>query len=253
MLDTVLFDMGGTLEDIYYNAETIDRASSRAIEMLHARGLDPLSNTIAFWNQLNMGYMEYKAWSEGNALEKKPEEIWNDYYLRPFGFDRAVITEMAEDLAGMWEVNYFARKLRPGVPEMLAALRERGFKLGIISNTCSLYSVFDVLEQYGIREYFTDVTLSSITGYRKPHQQIFGIALRQMQSEPQNCVYVGDTRSRDILGAKCAGFGCAVQIQSFLTEQKDARMEPDESAPDHIIRDISELVPYLDERRGDMA
>lgn len=253
MLDTVLFDMGGTLEDIYYNAETIDCAASRAIEMLHARGLDPLSNAIAFWNQLNVGFMEYKRWSEANALEKKPEEIWNDYYLRPFGFDRAVIADMAEELAGMWEVSYFARKLRPGVPELLETLRQRGFKLGIISNTCSLYSVFDVLEQYGIRDYFQDVTLSSITGYRKPHPQIFSIALRQLQSVPENCVYVGDTRSRDIMGAKRAGFGCAVQIQSFLTEQKDAALEADESTPDHIIHDFSELVPYLDECRRTMA
>ena len=50
----------------------------------------------------------------------------------------------------------------------------------MISNTASLYSVFDVLERYGIRDYFSDVTLSSVTGYRKPNPGIFKIALRQM-------------------------------------------------------------------------
>ncbi len=67
----------------------------------------------------------------------------------------------------MWEVTYYHRELRPKVKETLEELKKRGYHLGVISNTASLYSVFDVLEQYGIRDYFEDVTLSSVTGYRK--------------------------------------------------------------------------------------
>jgi putative hydrolase of the HAD superfamily len=37
------------------------------------------------------------------------------------------------------------------VPETLEALRRRGYHLGVLSNNASLYNVFDVLEQYGIR------------------------------------------------------------------------------------------------------
>jgi putative hydrolase of the HAD superfamily len=38
-----------------------------------------------------------------------------------------------------------------------------------------------------------DVTVSSVTGYRKPHPEIFRISLRQMQTAAENCIYVGDT------------------------------------------------------------
>ena len=51
---------------------------------------------------------------------------------------------------------------------LLEGLKGLGMKLGVISNTAALYQVFRTLEEYGIRDYFQDVTLSSVTGYRKP-------------------------------------------------------------------------------------
>jgi len=68
----------------------------------------------------------------------------------------------------MWEVTHYHRALRPKVKEMLEGLKGLGMKLGVISNTAALYQVFRTLEEYGIRDYFQDVTLSSVTGYRKP-------------------------------------------------------------------------------------
>ena len=159
--------------------------------------------------------------------------------------DKKKVAAIAEELAGMWEVTYYHRELRPGVKETLEALQQRGYRLGVISNTASLYSVFDVLERYGIRDYFSDVTLSSVTGYRKPNPGIFKIALRQMQARPEQCAYVGDTLSRDVIGAKRLQFGAAIQIRSFLSAQKDADVTGDWK-PDHVIGSIADLVDYLD-------
>ena len=180
-------------------------------------------------------------------LEKKPEEIWPDYYLKAFSFDRKKLEAIAEELADHWEVTFYHRELRPHVPEMLQALKERGYHLGVISNTASLYSVFNVLERYGIREFFEDVTLSSVTGYRKPNTGIFQIALRQMQVKPEECIYVGDTVSRDVIGAKWAGFARAVQIPSFLTKKKDVE-GVDTEKPDVVIRDFNHFIEWLDQQ-----
>ena len=68
-----------------------------------------------------------------------------------------------------------------------------------------------------------------------------------MQAKPEECAYVGDTISRDIIGAKRMHFGAAIQIQSFLSAQKDVGVDPD-LQPDHIIRELPELVDYLEER-----
>ena len=209
MLNTVLFDMGGTLEDIWNTQETQAKAMDALQKTLRAHGLEPGCSPEEFDRRVMAGLKEYKRWSEGLELEKKPEEIWPDYYLKEFGFDREKLIPITEELANLWEVTYYHRELRGDVLETLEALKARGYHIGIISNNASLYNVFNMLEEYGIRGCMEDVTVSSVTGYRKPHPEIFRISLRQMQTTAENCVYVGDTISRDIIGAKQAGFGKA--------------------------------------------
>jgi len=249
-LNTILFDMGGTIEDIWYSDETAAAVVSEITKLLRRNGIAANCGSDEFWQRLNSGVNSYKKWSQEAMLEKKPEEIWADYYLKDFGFPREKIISIAETLAQTWETVYYHREMRPNVKETLESLRQRGYKLGVISNTASLYSVFNVLEGYGIRDYFSDVTLSSITGYRKPHPSIFEISLRQMRSMPENCVYIGDTLSRDVIGSKKAGFAKAVQIRSFMTEVSDTELFPDACTPDRIIYHMDELVEYLDQMRG---
>ena len=126
---------------------------------------------------------------------------------------------------------------------MLEGLQGLGMKLGIISNTASLYQVFQILDDYGIRKFFRDVTLSSVTGYRKPDTNIFKVSLYQIRSKAENCAYVGDTYSRDIRGAIRAGFGETFHIQSQLTKIKDTGHYDVE--PSHTIEDIYEVYTIL--------
>ena len=254
MLNTVLFDMGGTLEDIWYNEETTADVMKKLQAVLRANGLEPGCTDQEFRERVLAGVKEYKRWSEGNMLEAKPEEIWPNYYLKAFHFDLEKLLPITEELANLWEITYYHRELRPGVKEMLDGLKARGYHIGVISNNASLYNVFNVLEEYGIRDYMEDVTVSSVTGYRKPHPEIFRISMRQMRCKPENCVYMGDTVSRDILGAKRAGFGKAVQIYSFLTAQKDVGVEiADADKPDVVTQNFEEFLAWLDRENPAMA
>lgn len=252
MIRTILFDMGGTLEDICYNEESKELAAKTIYRIITERGLGIGESREEFWKKVLLGMDEYKAWSERNRIEKKPEEIWGDYLLREIDLDHSRVREIAEELAGTWEVTYYQRKLRPKVEETLEALKSRGYRLGVISNTCSLYSVFDVLDGYKIREYFEDITLSSVTGYRKPHKEIFSLALRQMKAEASESAYVGDTISRDIIGSKNAGFKMAIQIKSFLSPEKDLHVEKSVAADREIAR-IDELLDIFDDRSDKKA
>ena len=171
----------------------------------------------------------------------------------PTEFDREKLLPITEELANLWEVTFYHRELRDGAAEMLQALKSRGYHLGVISNNASLYNVFRVLEDYGIRGFMEDVTVSSVTGYRKPHPEIFRIALRQMQAKPEMCVYVGDTVSRDIIGPKQVGFAKAVQIRSFLSEQKDVHVAADAAQPDKVIGTLMDLVTWLDQINPELA
>ena len=168
MLNTVLFDMGGTLEDIWNTQETQAKAMDALQKTLRAHGLEPGCSPEEFDRRVMAGLKEYKRWSEGLELEKKPEEIWPDYYLKEFGFDREKLIPITEELANLWEVTYYHRELRGDVLETLEALKARGYHIGIISNNASLYNVFNMLEEYGIRGCMEDVTVSSVTATASP-------------------------------------------------------------------------------------
>ena len=246
MIDTVLFDMGGTLEDIFIDDASKKASAEGVLRILAAHG-HPLSLDIpAAIQAFADGWDRYAAYRGPTNRELKPEEIWGNYILTELGLDFDTVKPFAEELAHMWEVTHYHRALRPKVKEMLEGLKVLGMKLGVISNTAALYQVFRTLEEYGIRDYFQDVTLSSVTGMRKPAPDIFRVALCQLQSAPEECVYVGDTVSRDIIGSKRAGFAKAIQICSQLTREKDCGVRR-EFEPDYMVEDIYDVLPILRE------
>ena len=246
MIDTVLFDMGGTLEDIHVDDESRHASIQGVLDILRAHGIDPDKDFETAASAINAGWERYGAYRDPRQRELKPEEIWGSFVLTDFGLEEESVRSYAEELAHMWEVTHYHRALRPHVREMLEGLKDLGMKLGVISNTASLYQVFDILKEYGIRDYFQDVTLSSVTGYRKPNPNIFMISLHQVQSDPAHCAYVGDTISRDVIGPIRMGFGATFHIDSYLTRLKDTHVSPDVKAT-YNIQDIYEVYTILKE------
>lgn len=246
MIDTVLFDMGGTLEDIHVDDESRHASIQGVLDILRAHGIDPDKDFETAASAINAGWERYGAYRDPRQRELKPEEIWGSFVLTDFGLDEESVRSYAEELAHMWEVTHCHRALRPHVREMLEGLKDLGMKLGVISNTASLYQVFDILKEYGIRDYFQDVTLSSVTGYRKPDPNIFMVSLHQVQSDPAHCAYVGDTISRDVIGPIRMGFGATFHIDSYLTRLKDTHVSPDVKAT-YNIQDIYEVYTILKE------
>lgn len=246
MIDTVLFDMGGTLEDIHVDDESRHASIQGVLDILRAHGIDPDKDFETAASAINAGWERYGAYRDPRQRELKPEEIWGSFVLTDFGLDEESVRPYAEELAHMWEVTHYHRALRPHVREMLEGLKDLGMKLGVISNTASLYQVFDILKEYGIRDYFQDVTLSSVTGYRKPNPNIFMVSLQQVQSDPAHCAYVGDTISRDVIGPIRMGFGATFHIDSYLTRLKDTHISPDVKAT-YNIQDIYEVYTILKE------
>ncbi len=249
MIDTVLFDMGGTLEDIHVDDESRRASMQGVLDILRAHGIDLKEDFETVCQAINAGWDRYAAYRGPCDRELKPEEIWGSYVLTDFGLDEATVKPFAEELAHMWEITHYHRSLRPRVKEMLEGLKGMGMKLGVISNTASLYQVFDILKEYGIRDYFQDVTLSSVTGYRKPDPNIFLVSLNQVQSAPANCAYVGDTLSRDVVGPVRMGFGATFHIDSYLTKLKDTDVAAD-VRPTYCIEDIYEVYTILKAQRA---
>lgn len=233
------------METLYHGERTYEKTATALFALLSERGIDiPMESAEALWEQVHPNFIAYRKWGEEHCFELKPARIWCDFGFAGIDVDKEKIADIAEEIAHMWEVTYFERALRPRAAEMLEGLKSLGLKLAVVSNTACEFQVFDTLSSYGIRDYFDDVTLSAVVGYRKPDPRIFQIACRQMKTVPENCVYVGDTLSRDVVGAKRAGFQMTFQILSFLTQSRDGNCVGKVSA-DYLIDDIYDVYTIL--------
>ena len=99
-------------------------------------------------------------------------------------------------------------------------------------------------------DYFDDITLSSITGYRKPHPYIFRTALCQADLDASECAFVGDTLSRDVIGPRKMGYGLIFKINSYFTPMKDQGRNWDGVEPDYQVTDIYDVYRILKELLG---
>jgi len=99
----------------------------------------------------------------------------------------------------------------PGALELLAWLRERGYRVGVISNTVGEPGSFlrPVLTTMGFDRYVETYVFSDEHPWTKPSPEIFRFALARLDGVPAEAVHVGDSWS-DLEGARRAGFRGAV-------------------------------------------
>ncbi len=83
----------------------------------------------------------------------------------------------------------------------LAALRSRGLRLGLLSNTAR-----DLEEFVAHHDLQVDAVLTSRThGKTKPHETIFRRMLELLDVEAEEAVMIGDTLDDDVEGARAVG------------------------------------------------
>lgn len=93
-----------------------------------------------------------------------------------------------------------------GSKHILSILKEKGYNLGLISNTH--WRLLDDLRRE-FKIYFEVITLSYEHGYVKPHPSIFLATLERLNVSPDRCIHVGDDTEADIKGAAKCGIKTA--------------------------------------------
>jgi HAD superfamily hydrolase (TIGR01549 family) len=89
-----------------------------------------------------------------------------------------------------------ATKLIPGVKTILAFFRQRGYKIGIVSNASTLHK--QPLIDFDL-ERFLDVSIFSCDiGHAKPEPAIYLIACQRLNVAPEKVVFVGDSYNMDV-------------------------------------------------------
>jgi putative hydrolase of the HAD superfamily len=118
--------------------------------------------------------------------------------------------------------------------EVLQQLAER-CPLALVSNFYG--NIHTVLREFGFDGLFQQVIESAVVGVRKPAPRIFLMGVEALQMCPDEVIVVGDSIAKDIVPAHQVG----CQTIWLRGEQWDDTIV-DETLPDRIIKDLSELL-----------
>jgi putative hydrolase of the HAD superfamily len=121
----------------------------------------------------------------------------------------------------------------------LKTIKDNGYKLGVISNTCYYDEVMkECFKKSGIYNFIDNFTFSYSLGIGKPNIQIFKTAIQTMKITPIEAVMVGDNLESDIKPA--LGLG----MRTIWLNSKNKNIS-DDITPNFIISSISELLKYV--------
>jgi putative hydrolase of the HAD superfamily len=136
-----------------------------------------------------------------------------DFYGRQARLMAEILNEPLEELEEKvrrliykgWEPIFKKIKLYPHAVETLKALRAAGIKLGLLSD----FPPEEKLKNLGISELWDTVLCSEILGALKPDPLPFAGLARSMGLPAEKILYVGNSFSYDVGGARKAGMGAA--------------------------------------------
>jgi putative hydrolase of the HAD superfamily len=129
--------------------------------------------------------------------------------------------------------------LGPDVLSTLQTLRQRGLRLGLVSNAAYLPRLMKAqLAALGLRGYFDGISFSSEVGVRKPHPRIYANALEALGVEAAETIFVGDRVREDVQGPQSLG------MRAVLT--REWRQEDDPGSADAVIQRLGELPDVIE-------
>jgi HAD superfamily hydrolase (TIGR01549 family) len=202
----VLFDWDGTLLNSY-------ASDTRAyLTMFRALGVD--------WGEAELEGHYSPNWYRVYRAARIPREKWSQA-------DR------------LWTLAYAKENpaLLPGARRIIRKLGG-GFDLGIVTSG-NRPRVRRQLRDFGLADYFSTCVCSEDVSKKKPHPAPLRLALKYLQADPEECVYVGDT-AEDIEMARRAGVRPIGVLGPFPTAKRLRA-----ACPDMILRSIRDLPDYL--------
>jgi len=232
-IEAIFIDTGNTMRIVKQDPVFQYRAMQQLAELA---GIPEPSEAMI--GVLNKRYEAYKEWARETLLQSSEVELWTRWMLPEYPVSK--ISSLAETLTQLWLHHSGHRVPRPDVKPTIIELSQRGYALGIVANALSKTEIPQWLETDGLSQYFKAVILSANFGRRKPDPYIFLEAARVAGIDPAKCAYVGDNPSRDIAGARQAGYGMIVILLERDTLDKETPSGGNK--PDGIIGQFPDLL-----------
>jgi len=204
-IKAVLFDLGETLLD-FGKIKKLRLFREGALHSYnYLRGLGQPTGGFGSYCWQNLIALHIRCWIS-NITRRDFDSL---VLLKWIGAKKGIHldTEQWKHFAWLWyEPLSRVGRAEPRIKETLAALKELGIKLGIVSNTFVHRSSLERhLEQLSILDYFLARVYSSEVKFRKPDVRIFKAAAEKIGERLEDIMFVGDRIDTDIKPAMKAG------------------------------------------------
>ena len=132
----------------------------------------------------------------------------------------------------------------PDVAPLFAGLRERGVRIGILSNTIWSREYHErVFARDGVLDLIDGAVYTSEIAHAKPHREAFRAAMAAVGARnPSRCVYVGDRPYEDVHGAQRAGMRAVLVPHSTLPADQQVPVDVQPDGVAHRLLDVLHLV-----------
>jgi putative hydrolase of the HAD superfamily len=223
VLRAVLFDWGGTLMRDEWSDEIALEGHAAGLAALTRDGLPDAATFTSYLREHESELFPLASEDEIDISDVMAGSF-RDHGVELTDDDVRLFLQAAQDV---WSSYYV---LADSAHALLEALRSRGLKLALVSNTASPRWLLEpILERQGITERVDAVVLSSEVGKRKPHPEIFEKALRELEVPSREALFVGDRIEADVLGASRVGMK-TVQAVWFRADEGPPGVEADYQA-----------------------
>ena len=179
-------------------------------------------------------FSEYIVKFEKVFMLKKYEDLYSAFEAVCEAFNIEPEKFILDRLVGMWNKHKLLAKPFSETAAVLEKLKKEGYKLALVSNT-DCFTTDEVLDKYGLREYFDEIVLSYKVDMLKTNPDMYKLVLEKLDLDKSEALVVGDSLETDINGAKEAG------IKAVLVDRRDHR----DFSPK--ILNLSELDAFLKE------
>lgn len=133
---------------------------------------------------------------------------------------------------------------RAGAVEVLRTVRRQGFRIALLSDCSS-----ELCETWAGTPYapLIDATVFSwVVGYRKPDPRGYRTAAKALGLAPDQCWFVGDGGSRELVGAAAVGMRSVLVANTAYPDHAQYRDDPDAFVPADVVDDLLDVPRLLD-------
>lgn len=233
-VDAVVFDWGGTLTPWH----AIDlREQWRAYGAVYdPRRADELAVLLL--------EAEDACWRAGRRHQRSAtlDEVFLGVGIEPRGERHLAALAAYQDY---WQPHTLAD---PDAVATLEGLRERGVRVGVLSNTLWTREHHEsVFARDGLLDLIDGAVYSSEIPYTKPHPEAFLAAMRAVGvDDPSRTVFVGDRPFEDIHGAREVGMKAVLVPHSAIPQDQRGHVEGE---PDAVVQRLVEVLDVVDSWR----